>query len=206
MIRFYKTPAVVKWIYPSRMWKLESSDTIYLTFDDGPDPEVTPWVLEELKKADAKATFFCVGRKVSANPNLIERQLKEGHLIANHTFSHLNGWGSSKQHYLEECSRCDLELEKIGVRNTLFRPPYGKMTSAQARSLKKQIIMWSHLSWDFDPSLNRSKALSILKKAKPGSIITFHDSLKAYENLRALLPELLEHFRDRNLNLATLTQ
>lgn len=206
MIRFYKTPAVIKWIYPSRVWSLDSLDTIYLTFDDGPDPVVTPWVLEELNKADAKATFFCLGRKVSANPHLIKKQLEGGHLIANHTFDHPNGWRTNRRQYLEQCSRCELELEKLGVSNAIFRPPYGKITGKQVRSLKKQIVMWSHLSWDFDPSLNRSKALSILKKAKPGSIITFHDSLKAYENLRILLPELLKHFRDRNLNLATLIE
>ena len=204
MIRFYKTPPLFRWMYPSRVWRMKSDDAIFLTFDDGPHPVVTPWVLEELEKVGAKATFFCLGKNLEGNEALIPKLTNGGHLVANHSYEHKNGLRTNSTEYQEDVMKCDASLERLGIHNEFFRPPYGKMKSRQARTLDKKVVMWSHLSWDFAPSLNLAKSLSAMKAAGPGSILTFHDSWKAFDNLRVLLPELLEHFRAKGLLFKTL--
>lgn len=204
-MRFYKTPFITRWLYPSLIWKKSSNDSIYLTFDDGPNPEVTPWVLEELNKVGAKATFFCLGRNAKNNESLVEEIKKNGHLIANHTFSHLKGWKSNDAEYLKDVKKCDEVLSAFGIENNFFRPPFGRIKRSQVSALKnKRIIMWSHLAWDFDQNLDYQKSLKALKRAKPGSILTFHDNEKAFENLKKILPELLNHFKSKGFRIETL--
>lgn len=198
MIRFYKTPWITQKIYPSLTWKGVSTDCIYLTFDDGPHPEITPWVLEELEKANAKATFFCIGKNVKEYPEVVQLVLKAGHSVGNHTFSHIKGWKTTTNQFLSDVEQCDLEMKSLGVETDLFRPPYGRIKTSQIRELKsKRIIMWSHLSWDFDMNLNTEKSISKLKAANAGSILVFHESKNSYTNLKTILPQILSHFSSK---------
>jgi len=173
MIRYYKTPWIVRVRYPDMIWKIPSENSIYLTFDDGPHPEVTPWVLDELNKRDAKATFFCIGKNMEANTLLTQQLIAEGHVIGNHTYSHLNGWKSKTSAYLEDIKLADDVLGELNLEKNLFRPPYGRIRKSQYRRLQHKMIMWSHLSWDFDQKLNIEKSLKELKKAGTGSILIF---------------------------------
>lgn len=205
MIRFYKTPWMIRVRNPDLVWKLPDTQSIYLTFDDGPNPEVTPWVLNELARVNAKATFFCLGKNLRAQPSLASEIIKSGHTIGNHTDNHLNGWKTLAADYHNDIRACDDELMKLGVSNQLFRPPYGRVRSNQLVGLKnRRIIMWSHLSWDFDARLNVEKSLNALKKASEGSILVFHDSKKAFSNLKKLLPEVLSHFHNKGFKFDAL--
>lgn len=171
---------------------------IYLTFDDGPHPLVTPFVLEELKKYDARATFFCIGKNVLANPKIYKRILDEGHGVGNHSFSHLNGWKTRDATYLEDIG----EARKY-IDSNLFRPPYGKISRFQLRILSGRgfgfrTIMWTVLSGDFDNSLTPSQCLSnVIANTGKGSIIVFHDSEKAAIRMQYALPEVLKYFSER---------
>lgn len=196
MIRYFRTPWFTRLWYPELFWRIPSADAIYLTFDDGPHPKVTPWVLETLKEFNAKATFFCLGKNLEANADIAKRIMQEGHQIGNHTFKHSNGWKVLNWDYQEDIRACDAELMKLDIHNQLFRPPYGRIRKSQLSSLKnRRIVMWSHLSWDFDQKLNVEKSIRQLKKAGPGSILVFHDSAKAFNNLKEILPEILSHFQ-----------
>ena len=204
MIRFYKTPLLLRRQYPELIWSTASADSIHLTFDDGPHAEITPWVLNELDKFNAKATFFCLGANLEKHPELGKQILLEGHRLANHSYSHLDGWKTKNNVYLEDLKLGKEVVQEFGVENPHFRPPYGRIRKRQIAKITEPIVMWSHLSWDFEPSLNLAKSLSAMKAAGPGSILTFHDSWKAFDNLRVLLPELLEHFRTKGLLFKTL--
>ena len=164
---------------------------IYLSFDDGPHPEITPWVLDQLKIWNAKATFFCIGKNVAAYPDIYQRILMEGHRTGNHTMNHLNGWKTNTADYFNNI----LEAEKY-IDSKLFRPPYGKLTRFQGKALREagyKIIMWSLLSADFDTRLNPSDCWELVEKNyRPGSILVFHDSEKAWPRLKVVLPKLLE--------------
>ena len=163
--------------------------TIYFTFDDGPTKKVTDFVIDELKKHDAKATFFCLGRNVEKNPELYKKIIDNGHKAGNHTYSHLNGWKTNKANYL-----ADIEFAKTFIKSRLFRPPYGKMKQSQKRFLFKRykIIMWDILSHDYDANTSPEKCLSnVLNNISNGSIVVFHDSLKAKKNLYYTLPKAL---------------
>lgn len=206
MMRFYKTPWITRVWYPSLTWKIQSDNSIYLTFDDGPDPEVTPWVLAELAKVEAKATFFCLGKNLEKHPILGQHILKEGHQIGNHTFNHLKGWKSSDNDYLNDIAHCDQQLNAIGSGSKLFRPPYGRIKKSQLRRLQnKKVVMWSHLSWDFDPRLDVRESCEKLKRAEPGSILVFHDSAKAFENLKQILPKILSHFQSKGVKFEAIS-
>ncbi|MEO9485010.1 MAG: polysaccharide deacetylase family protein [Ekhidna sp.] len=195
MIRFYKTPWITKRRYPELVWQLPSRNTLYLTFDDGPNPTVTPWVINELRKVDAKATFFCLGSNIQQHQNLAKALIEEGHAIGNHTQNHLDGWKTLSSEYQDDILKCDEELMNLGVHNQLFRPPYGRIKKSQIKKLRnRKIIMWSHLSWDFDGKSNTQQSIEKLKKAEEGSILVFHDSAKAFENLQVILPEILSFF------------
>ncbi len=183
------------------MWDLSTEKKeLFLTFDDGPIPEVTPWVLETLKKHRAKATFFCIGDNVRKHPDLFKQILTEGHAVGNHTFKHRNGWKTPTKAYLEDIRRCQEVMVSNSGSSTLFRPPYGKCTSAQSKAILKQnqqIIMWSIISKDYKAGLTKEQCFHrIKKKAKPGSIIVFHDSLKAEINMKYALEKTLEAFSD----------
>lgn len=209
-----KTPNIVKRIYPNRIWSLPNyENTVYLTFDDGPISEITPWVLDLLKEYNAKATFFCIGENVRKYPEIFKRIDSEGHTIGNHTFNHLNGWKTSTSKYLNNIEKADSIITHfsnptIKQSNNLFRPPYGKITSKQSEILQKKdykIIMWDVLSGDFSKKLSKEKCLqNVLKNIISGSIIVFHDSIKAEMNLRYVLPKALEFISEKGWECSAL--
>lgn len=198
---FVKTPWWLKKIYPSYIWDIKTTEkTIYLSFDDGPHPQVTDFVLEQLKKFNAKATFFCIGKNVAENPDVFKRIIEDGHAVGNHTYNHLNGFKTNDEVYLNDIS----EAAKL-ISSELFRPPYGRITSFQAKSLKKvlgnedaRIIMWDILSGDFDQNMTADKIIrKAMKHAKAGSIIVFHDSEKAFPHLKIILPQILALLQEK---------
>ncbi|MEQ6169042.1 polysaccharide deacetylase family protein [Ekhidna sp. MALMAid0563] len=205
MMRFYKTPWFTRLWYPSLTWNIPSQDSIYLTFDDGPTPEVTDWVLEQLNQVEAKATFFCLGKQLEEHPEIGKRIISQGHQIGNHTYSHLKGWKTKDAHYLEDVRLGEEVMKEVGVTNNLFRPPYGRIRKSQIKKLDLQTIMWSHLSWDFDSNLNVNKSIAQLKRAKPGSILVFHDSQKCFDNLQIILPEILSHFQAKGFKFEAIS-
>lgn len=177
------------------VWEMPAGPVpgVYLTFDDGPHPDVTPAVLSQLAAHDAKATFFCIGKNVAAHPALFARICSEGHSVGNHTFHHLNGWKTGKEDYIE-----DIHQAASLIPSRLFRPPYGRLTRSSARSLRREaqpwtVCMWTVLSGDFDVQLSPEKCLvNVLDNIRPGAIIVFHDSAKAWERLRYALPFVLD--------------
>ncbi|MCB0400811.1 MAG: polysaccharide deacetylase family protein [Flavobacteriales bacterium] len=186
-----KTPGIIKALYSQLTWELLNQENkIYLTFDDGPTPDVTPWVLDLLRKHHIKATFFCLGKNVEAHPEIYQQILEEGHTVGNHTYDHPSGWKTEKEQYLQNISRAAVLIE-----SGLFRPPYGRITKAQAKQLKEQyhIIMWNVLSGDYDPKVTAGKCLeNVIKNTESGSIIVFHDSVKASAKLKTVLPEAID--------------
>jgi peptidoglycan/xylan/chitin deacetylase (PgdA/CDA1 family) len=201
MFYFVKTPGWLKKIYDSYTWSVASSDKIlYLTFDDGPHPEATPFVLKELKKYNVLATFFCIGKNVVAYPDIYDQIIREGHSVGNHTYNHLNGWKTNNDDYLK-----DIALASDEIDSYLFRPPYGRITSFQARNLKPvmkgkepKVIMWDVLSGDFDTACSPQQCLAnVLFASVPGSIIVFHDSEKAFSKLKYALPRVLQYFSEK---------
>ncbi|HEX4877116.1 MAG TPA: polysaccharide deacetylase family protein [Chitinophagaceae bacterium] len=189
---FIKTPGWLKKIFPHRIWHIDTDDKIlYLTFDDGPHPSITAFVLDELKKYNAKATFFCIGKNVEANAEIYNQILQDGHRVGNHTHNHLNGWKTKDDLYLK-----DIALADRFIQSDLFRPPYGRLKSSQARKMTNlKIVMWDVLSGDFDKNTSKDQCLqNVLKNAGPGSVIVFHDSEKASENLLFTLPKVLDFF------------
>ncbi len=204
-------PRFIQRLYPERIWAFSHKEkSIYLTFDDGPIPEVTPWILDELKKYNAKATFFCIGENIQKHPEIFRRILAEGHSVGNHTFNHLNGWKTETSEYIDNVLKCEniINAEFINRQSAignrkLFRPPYGRITSKQAKILHKKdfkIIMWDVLSYDFYASVSEEKCLqNVLENMKAGSIVVFHDSLKAEKNLRYVLPKVLWFIEEKSL-------
>lgn len=200
---FPRTPAIVT-AFPSHLvWKFSRSERkLYLTFDDGPTPEVTEKILEILQGYRAKATFFCLGKNVSLYPGLYEKILLHGHKTGNHTYNHLNGWKTLNSKYFADIDRAS-EL----INSRLFRPPYGKIRSSQIFRLKKdfRIIMWEILSGDYNCRISPEKcAHNVISKALPGSVIVFHDSLKAKNNMFYALPKVLEHFGNLGFSFDTI--
>lgn len=196
----HKTPFWFKYLFPSYTWEVkEKSNSLYLTFDDGPIPGVTEFVLEQLKLYQAKATFFCVGENVKKHPEIFQKIIEGGHRVGNHTYNHLNGWKTADSQYLDNVEKCAEFLSKYTENQPLdlFRPPYGKIRNSQAGVLKTgyEIIMWGVLTGDFHSGLSREVCLSkSISATKKGSIIIFHDSIKAERNLRFVLPKFLEHY------------
>ncbi len=190
---------LLKKIFSNQVWDIPNNDKkVYLTFDDGPTPEITHWVLSELKKHNAKATFFCIGDNIRKYPAIFKQVILENHSIGNHTYTHLNGWKTGNDVYIENVFDCQSEIEKFKIYNLkskVFRPPYGKIKPSQSNSLRKlgyKIIMWNVISYDFDKSISKEQCLqNVLKKVKSGSIIVFHDSIKAFQNLQYALPKTL---------------
>lgn len=191
-----KTPWWLKKIYPTLTWDIAtSSKQLFLTFDDGPHPVATPFVLDTLKQYGAKATFFCIGKNVEAYRGIYKRILEEGHRVGNHTHNHLNGWKTPVDDYKNNIMQAGTVIN-----SDLFRPPYGRISKAQIRQLqpKFRIVMWDVLSGDFDVQLSPEKSLRyVTTNAKPGSIVVFHDSEKAFERLSFALPATLEFFSKR---------
>ena len=196
---FVKTPGIIQSFFAGLVWRISNSRKVYLTFDDGPVPEATTWVLDLLKSKDIKATFFCVGENVQKYPAIYERILKEGHSVGNHTFNHLNGWKTDNKVYDENVDKAS----KL-IKSSLFRPPYGKLSPRIIKSLKKNydVIMWDVLSGDFDTSISPKECLENVKEnAKEGSIIVFHDSIKAIDTLKVVLPDVISFFEEKGIQM-----
>ncbi len=205
---YHKTPSILKWIYPLSLWNVDTKERIiYLTFDDGPTPEVTDYVLDLLNEYGAKATFFCIGNQIEKEGGLTQKIIQNGHQIGNHTFNHERGWDVTLQKYLDSVAQTEKSLAKFGLKSTMFRAPYGRMTFSQYRklhSLGYQIAYWSHISRDYEKDLDITKAIKALSKAKEGSILLFHDSKKAFPNLILILPKILEHFQSQGYSFQSL--
>jgi peptidoglycan-N-acetylglucosamine deacetylase len=183
-------------LYPGAIWRGNAFESaVYLTFDDGPVPDVTPKVLEILRDANVKATFFCIGANVEKHPEIYRNIIQEGHLTGNHTQHHRNGFHTSNANYLNE-----VELCANSVKSRFFRPPYGRMKLSQYNSLKRnyQIVMWDVLSKDYDPQINAIQCRDhVLDHTRNGSVIVFHDSVKASNTMLPVLPEILSRLKSK---------
>lgn len=198
------TPSnIAEKILPTTTWSFHGKvKEIFLTFDDGPVPETTPWLLDLLDEYDAKATFFLIGKNVEKSPALYQELINRGHAVGNHTYSHVSGWKLGFKKYVE-----DINLAAKFIDSKLFRPPYGKITPLQLNYLKKHfnIIFWDVLSYDFSQKTSSEKCLvNVLSRYKDGSIIVFHDSVKAHKNLSYTLPLVLDHFKNLDYKFGTI--
>ena len=204
----HKTNFLMRALYPNFVWRKPSDEKkIYLTFDDGPIPEVTEFVLEILEKYQAKATFFCIGDNISKHPKIFQKILNSGHSVGNHTFNHLRGWATDDVTYLENVVKCKTEIQKNGHHTKLFRPPYGRIKRKQANALLPdyEIVMWDVLSGDFSQNLSPETVLKkTIKHTEAGSIVLFHDSVKANERMSYTLPRFLEHFSTQGFQFSKL--
>lgn len=203
-----KTPKLIKGIFPNYTWDMPNDQkVIYLTFDDGPTPEITNWTLELLKSYNAKATFFCIGNNIESHPEIFQDTLKDGHAIGNHTFSHLKGWTTNTEVYVNEVLKTQEIIgfqqstndnQQSAINKKLFRPPYGKIKSSQGKQLLNlgyKIIMWDVLAFDWKDSITKEQsAKNVISKTESGSIVVFHDSLKAAPRMQYALAKTLEHF------------
>lgn len=184
-------PKFFQRFFPNVIWSFPNDDKgIYLTFDDGPTPGVTPWVLEQLRAYGAKATFFCLAKNVERNPEIFEQIIADGHSIGNHSYSHIRGWFTSTKQYIE-----DVDFANTFLHSSLYRPPYGRISTQQFKQLRcrYRVVMWNVLSMDYSKRISAQRVASyVLKHMKPGDIVVFHDSVKAQRNMMYALPRVLE--------------
>lgn len=208
MFYLEKTPWWLKKWYSGLVWNIPpraDEKVLYMTFDDGPHPVATPFVLDILRQYDARASFFCIGKNVQEHPQIYRRILDEGHRAGNHTQNHLNGWKTSDADYLSNISQAAKFID-----SDLFRPPYGRISAFQASLLRKpplsyKIIMWDVLSADFDRKLSPERcSRNVIRHARPGSIVVFHDSEKAFPRLEKALPAVLGYFKERGYRFEVL--
>ena len=199
---FVKTPSIAKYLFPSLVWKKNTDQKkIWITFDDGPDEKVTPYLINVLAEFNIKATFFIIGNQAKKNPELVKLIINSGHKIGNHSFSHLNGFSTNNNKYLE-----DVEQAKKYIDSDIFRPPYGKITPLQIKNLKKdfKIIMWDIMSWDFKENISSNKIYkNVINNIENGSIILFHNNLKSYENLKKSLKIILKKLKEQEYQFST---
>ncbi|TAE69178.1 MAG: polysaccharide deacetylase family protein [Bacteroidetes bacterium] len=186
--------------FPTLLWQKKTDEKIiYLTFDDGPIPEITEWILDILSEYNAKATFFCVGDNVKKHQNIFQRVINEGHQVGNHTFNHLNGWEKSTEEYMKNVDLCQNAMQKNATH--FFRPPYGKLSRKKIKALEQkkfQIVMWHVLTYDFDKNLSPEICLKkAIQNTKKGSIVVFHDNKKAIQNLQFVLPKYIQYFKEK---------
>lgn len=182
-----------------------TENVIYLTFDDGPTPETTEWILDLLNKENIKATFFCIGNNIKKHPEIFNKVIKEGHSVGNHTFNHLKGWKTLTKKYIENVDLCNEIIQKSSIINncqsSIFRPPYGKIKPIQSKLIRRKgfkIIMWDVLSKDYDSSISKECCLqNVTKNTQSGSIIVFHDSIKASTNLKFALPKAIKILKEK---------
>lgn len=204
---FFRNPFFLPWLYPGLTWRMPSEEkALYLTFDDGPVHGPTEFVLDQLARVSAKATFFCIGDNVRKHPDVFERILSEGHAVGNHTFHHLSGWKTPVEEYVANVRQCDEVLGAGGKNPPLFRPPYGRITRRQVSRLRgHRIIMWDVLTNDYAKALSPEACLrGSLAATRNGSIVVFHDSLKAEKNMTFVLPRYLDHFRSQGYSFRSL--
>lgn len=207
-----KTGRIIKRLFKGYVWDLPTAEKVaYLTFDDGPTPDVTQFVLEVLAQHNIKATFFCIGNNIEHHPDIFQQIVDADHTIANHTHNHLNGWKTGFNEYMDNVIRCEESVLKRYANfteNKLFRPPYGKVKASQARALRDQgyrIIMWDVLSADFDQTITPEQCLqNVVRNVQPGSIIIFHDSVKAVINMRYALPRAIEILKEKGYRFETI--
>jgi len=203
-----KITQIIKSIFNKWIWSFDTEKKeVYITFDDGPVPEITPWVVEQLKKHNAKATFFCIADNIQKHPNIYKLLQKEGHRIGNHTYNHLKGWNTNKEAYIQNTLKAECFLNQ-NKQSKLFRPPYGRITNNQSKALRSlgyKIIMWDVLSADFDKNLTAKDCQkNVLDNVTNGSIVVFHDSYKAYPRLKETLPKVLEELSNRGFTFKTI--
>ncbi len=196
-----RPPLLAKLLLPGTTWyKKDAGNNVYITFDDGPIPEVTPWVLDEADKWNAKLTFFCVGENVHKHPDIYQEIIKRGHQVGNHTYNHLSAWKTDRESYFENIDKASLL-----IKSKLFRPPHGQVYPWYLSKLKQtfnQIVMWDVLSKDYDNSLTGMQVFENVKNhLRPGSIIVFHDSIKAEKNMKYAFPKTLEMIAEKALTM-----
>lgn len=217
-----KTPGFVQSLFPNFIWSINTkSKVLYLTFDDGPTPNITDWVLDTLNAYNAKATFFCIGNNIEAHSEIFQRILENGHRIGNHTYNHLKGWETKTKQYLGDVELTDsvIQFQLHNYNNAtstdlidskLFRPPYGKFKKKQSKKLMKEgykIVLWDVLSYDWDNSVSEDHCLkNVISSAKEGSIVVFHDSEKASKNLKYVLPKILEYYKEKGFVFEAITK
>ncbi len=197
-----KTPYFLKFLFPKYTWdffNISKEKTIYLTFDDGPTPEVTEFVLKQLNQYGAKATFFCIGENIKKHPTIFNKIIEEDHSIGNHTMNHLKAWKNDTATYIENISACEKQISKhTTVKNKLFRPPYGQISKSKLGIIQKlgyEVILWDIVAKDWKKSLSPQQcAKNVINNSQNGSILVFHDSIKAYRNLKYTLPKVLAYF------------
>ena len=198
-----RPPRLLRSFYKGSLWRMDKKEPIiYLTFDDGPIPELTPWILDTLKEYNIKATFFCVGDNINKNPTIFERILQEDHQVGNHTYNHVKGWKMNKSGYIDNIEKC-----QILTKTKLFRPPYGRIKKSQFLDIVKdyEVVFWDVLSYDYDKMTSAKKCLNnCIKYSRNGSIVVFHDNIKAQKNLKFVLPLYIEHFLKLNYKFAVL--
>ncbi|MEL1245670.1 polysaccharide deacetylase family protein [Flavobacterium sp. DGU11] len=209
-MKFYwvKTRWFIRKLFPGYVWNIpNSTKTVYLTFDDGPTPEVTEWVLDILKEHDIRATFFCIGNNIEKHPHIFKKIVEAGHAIGNHTFNHLNGWNTDNANYFQNIAACEKWIAGASGAQ-LFRPPYGKIKKSQKKEVQKmgyRIVMWDVLSADFDQSISPEKCLdNVISNTTNGSVIIFHDSIKANINMRYALPKAIEYLKGKGFRFAAI--
>jgi len=204
----HRTPALIQALYPKCTWhKSRDEKNIFLTFDDGPIPEMTPLVLNILSSFGVKATFFCVGDNIDKHPEIFQQLISAGHKVGNHTHHHLDGWRTSDNVYLKSVEACQLAITDKVMCQSIFRPPYGKATRSQLQQLQgtHEIVMWDVLSGDFDQSLSPESCLhKTIKATRNGSIVIFHDNVKAKVNLAYALPKYIEDCLEKGYQFKTL--
>ncbi|WP_246010610.1 polysaccharide deacetylase family protein [Hymenobacter perfusus] len=209
-MHLHRMPGLVQRLFPDCLWTMPPTTppTLYLTFDDGPIPEETPFVVEQLARFGASGTFFCVGDNLAKHPDVARQVLAGGHRLANHTYHHLSGWSHSRPEYRADVARCHALLQQLQPEpRPLLRPPYGRITPALARELNQthQVVMWDVLTCDYDRDFVPEECLATaIRLTRPGSIVVFHDSLKASANLRYVLPRYLTHFAELGYTFAHL--
>ncbi|MBT7895630.1 MAG: polysaccharide deacetylase family protein [Flavobacteriales bacterium] len=200
---FVKTPKIVQHVFPSIIWKKKTTKKkIWLTFDDGPDKKITVFLLNLLKKLKIHATFFLIGEQIVKYPELTKKIIEDGHIIGNHSYSHLNGLLTSNKTYYNDIDRA----QKI-VNSNIFRPPYGKISPIQLRTLKVKykIIMWDVLSWDFKKNISSEKIYNnVINNTQKGSIIVFHNNIKSYQTITENLEKILVKLKEEGYRFSTI--
>jgi peptidoglycan/xylan/chitin deacetylase (PgdA/CDA1 family) len=201
-MRLYRSPRLLRWLFPFAIWKGADKRSVYLTFDDGPSKELTPWLLETLKKAEIKATFFCVGNNVKNHPELYRQIISEGHRVGNHTMHHENGLKTTSADYLRSVKEAQKQID-----SELFRPPYGKLSIKQYFQIKRlhmKVVFWSWLSYDFDPTQSVDELKKNLHTIKGGDILVFHDNPKAANTLIESLQYVIDFLDKKSFTIKTI--